>query len=96
MDYSDHRIVIAKVCYILANYIWNYRITCWREHDVNINRAKGARIGRPRVTRRRGFEQRLMQALQQLDTGDISRRRAARDLGIGYATLKRLGRPIIK
>jgi hypothetical protein len=28
--------------------------------------------------------------LEQLDAGDISRRHAAHDLGIGYATLKRL------
>ncbi len=53
-------------------------------------RAKGAHIVRPLVTSRRGFGLRLTQVLEQLDDGDISRRHAAHDLGIGYATLKRL------
>gem|GEM_PF-5047754 len=49
------------------------------------------RIGRPRVTRdRRGFEGRYKAVLERLTDGDISRRRAAKELGIGYATLKRL------
>jgi DNA invertase Pin-like site-specific DNA recombinase len=53
-------------------------------------KAKGSHIGRPQVTSRRGFGQRFTQVLEQLDAGDISRRHAAHDLGIGYATLKRL------
>lgn len=53
-------------------------------------RKQGRRIGRPRVTDRRGFQSRFGAILERLTEGDISRRRAARELGIGYATLKRL------
>ena len=53
-------------------------------------RRQGRQIGRPRVTDRRGFEQRFGDILERLNDGDISRRRAAKELGIGYATLKRL------
>ncbi len=47
-------------------------------------------IGRPRVTVRRGFKTRYKTVLVRISAGDISRRRAAKELGIGYATLKRL------
>ena len=53
-------------------------------------RRQGKRIGRPRVTDRRGFKHRFGAILERLSAGNISRRRAARELGIGYATLKRL------
>ena len=52
--------------------------------------ARHGKIGRPRVTDRRGFHARYKAILERLAEGDISRRRAARELGIGYATLKRL------
>jgi DNA invertase Pin-like site-specific DNA recombinase len=51
---------------------------------------QGKKIGRPRVTDRRGFVTRYKAVLQCLSAGKISRRRAARELGIGYGTLKRL------
>lgn len=51
---------------------------------------QGKKIGRPRVTDRRGFQSRYKTNLERLSAGDISRRRAAKELGIGYATLKRL------
>ena len=51
---------------------------------------QGKRIGRPTVTVRRGFKGRYKTVLGGLSRGDISRRQAARELGIGYATLKRL------
>lgn len=51
---------------------------------------QGKRIGRPKITEKRGFKTRFKLVLQRLSTGEISRRQAARDLGIGYATLKRL------
>lgn len=51
---------------------------------------QGKRIGRPAVTDRRGFKGRYKTILERLSGGDISRRQAARELGIGYATLKRL------
>lgn len=53
-------------------------------------RREGRRIGRPRVTDRRGFERRFGAILEHLSVGEILRRQAARQLGIGYATLKRL------
>ena len=53
-------------------------------------RRQGKQIGRPRVTDRRGFNRRFTEVLARLDAGDISRRKAAKELGIGYATLKRL------
>ena len=53
-------------------------------------RRQGKRIGRPSVWGRRGFPRRFGAILERLNDGDISRRRAAKDLGIGYATLKRL------
>jgi len=51
---------------------------------------QGKRIGRPKVTDRRGFESRYKTILERLTVGELSRRKAAKELGIGYATLKRL------
>lgn len=53
-------------------------------------RREGHRIGRPRVTDRPGFKRRFGDILERLSRGEISRRRAADELRIGYATLKRL------
>ncbi|MCI0887752.1 MAG: recombinase family protein [Chloroflexi bacterium] len=53
-------------------------------------RRQGKRIGRPKVMDRRGFKNRFGAILERLNAGDISRRKAAKELGIGYATLKRL------
>ena len=53
-------------------------------------RHQGKRIGRPGVMERRGFRKRFGAVLERLDAGDISRRNAAKELGIGYATFKRL------
>ena len=53
-------------------------------------RRQGRRIGRPKVTDRRGFNKRFGVILERLNGGDISRRQAAKELKIGYATLKRL------
>ena len=53
-------------------------------------RRQGKKIGRPMVTDRRGFMGRLEAVFDRLKAGDISRRQAARELNIGYATLKRL------
>ena len=51
---------------------------------------QGKKIGWPRVTDRRGFHTRYKSILERLSAGEISRRRAAKELDIGYATLKRL------
>ena len=53
-------------------------------------RQHGKRIGRPKVTERPGFSQRFAEAMERVGPGRLSRRRAAKELGIGYATLKRL------
>ena len=53
-------------------------------------RRQGKQIGRPKVTDRKGFNRRLNEVLDWINAGDISRRKAAKELGIGYATLKRL------
>jgi len=59
---------------------------------AGMDRAKrqGKRIGRPRVTERRGFQKRYKMISDRLVAGEISRRKAAKELGVGYATLKRL------
>ena len=51
---------------------------------------QGARVGRPRVTDREGFERSFGSVLEGLNGGCMSRCQAAKQLGIGYATLKRL------
>ena len=53
-------------------------------------RRQGKHIGRPKVTDRKGFNRRFYDVLHRLTAGEISRRKAAKELGIGYATLKRL------
>jgi DNA invertase Pin-like site-specific DNA recombinase len=53
-------------------------------------RKQGHRIGRPKVTDSKGFNIRFGAILERLRAGNISRRQAAKELGIGYATLKRL------
>ena len=53
-------------------------------------RKQGKHIGRPSVWVRRGFSKRFGAILERLNGGDISRRQAAKELGVGYATLKRL------
>jgi len=53
-------------------------------------RRQGKQIGRPKVTDRRGFSGRFEAVSQRINAGEISRRQAARELGIGYATFKRL------
>ncbi len=53
-------------------------------------RRQGKRIGRPRVSERPEFEQRFMAVVERIGPGRLSRRQAAKQLGIGYATLKRL------
>jgi len=51
---------------------------------------QGKRIGRPPVTARPGFAARWNRVCPDLAAGRLSRRQAARRLGIGTATLGRL------
>jgi hypothetical protein len=53
-------------------------------------RLQGKRIGRPKVIEQEGFLQRFQMVVRRIDEGGISRRQAAAELNIGYATLKRL------
>ncbi|MDD5703663.1 MAG: recombinase family protein [Dehalococcoidales bacterium] len=53
-------------------------------------RKQGIPIGRPRVNDRPGFDRRFGDILERLAVGGISKRKAAEELKIGYATLKRL------
>ena len=53
-------------------------------------RQQGKRIGRPRVSERPEFEQQFTAVARRIGSDGISRRQAARELGIGYATLKRI------
>jgi len=53
-------------------------------------RLQGKRIGRPKVIEQDGFLQRFQMVVSRIGEEGISRRQAARELNIGYATLKRL------
>ena len=53
-------------------------------------RQQGKRIGRPRVSERPEFPQRFAAVAERISLGELSRRQAARELAIGYATLSRL------
>lgn len=53
-------------------------------------RLRGNRIGRPKVIEREGFLQRFEAVIERIGPRGISRRQAAKELAIGYATLKRL------
>ncbi len=53
-------------------------------------RQDGKRIGRPGVTEREGFAPQFAAVIERLSEGTLSRRAAALELAIGYATLKRL------
>ena len=53
-------------------------------------RQQGKRIGRPKVNERPEFAQRFAAVVERIRPGGLSRRQAAKELAIGYATLKRL------
>jgi len=53
-------------------------------------RQQGKRIGRPAVIEREGFLERFTAVVECLGQGRLSRREAAKQLNVGYATLKRL------
>jgi transposase len=53
-------------------------------------RESGKRIGRPRVFERPQFAERFEAVMDSLTLGVLSRHKAAKELSIGYATLKRL------
>lgn len=47
-------------------------------------------VGRPRVINNPEFQVRYKAVLERIMGGSLSRRRAARELGVGYGTLKKL------
>ena len=53
-------------------------------------RRQGKRIGRPSVIEKRGFKTRFKTVMDRIESGELSRRKAAGELDIGYATMKRL------
>ncbi len=53
-------------------------------------RREGRQIGRPKVTSRKGFQKSFGAVLERLRADAMSRRQAAKELDIGYATLLRL------
>src|SRR5690349_2903380 len=53
-------------------------------------RQEGKHIGRPTVVERAGFAAQFAAVVERLGEGTLSRRKAATELDIGYATLKRL------
>jgi transposase len=53
-------------------------------------RQNGKRIGRPRVTERPEFIQKFLAIRERINLGELSKRKAAKELAIGYATLDRL------
>jgi transposase len=53
-------------------------------------RQQGKRIGRPQVVERPEFEQHFTAVMESVRLGLLSRRQAAKELAIGYATLKRI------
>ena len=57
---------------------------------MNRARKQGRHIGRPKFTSRRGFQKSFGAVLERLRADAMSRRQAAKELDIGYATLLRL------
>lgn len=53
-------------------------------------KAEGKQFGRPPATSRPGFEKKWARVRPQLEAGTMSRRQAAKTLGIGQATVRRL------
>ena len=53
-------------------------------------RQLGKRIGRPRVSDEPGFEESFSEVVERIEARALSRRNAALELEVGYATLKRL------
>ncbi|MBI4311516.1 MAG: recombinase family protein [Chloroflexi bacterium] len=53
----------------------------WVKAGMERARRQGKRIGRPRVSERRGFSRDFGAILERLQAGSLSRRRAARELG---------------
>ena len=60
------------------------------KEGMKLAASRGAKIGRPKVTDRPAFARKWPAVRAQLLAGTLSQRKAARDLKIGVATLKRM------
>ncbi len=92
-DQFDTSTAIGRLLMNLLAALAEFELELIRERvKAGMDRARkqGRRIGRPRVTDRRGFSTRFKTILERLRREEISRRAAAKELGIGYARLKRL------
>ena len=92
-DQFDTSTAIGRLLLNLLASLAEFELELIRERvKAGMDRARkqGHRIGQPRVTDRKGFNRRFGDILERLREGDVSRRQAARELSIGYATLKRL------
>ncbi|MFC2072027.1 recombinase family protein [Chloroflexota bacterium] len=78
--------------YITAAYAQLEREILRERVRAGMDRARkqGHKIGRPKVMDRRGLKSRFGAVLERLQKGQVSRRQAAIELDIGYATLVRL------
>ena len=78
--------------YITAAYAQLERGILAERVKAGMDRARkqGVQIGRPRVTERPGFNNRFGGVLARVEAGELTRSEAAQELGIGYATFKRL------
>jgi hypothetical protein len=88
-----HRaLLICSSSCLSPSYFSRHSTAKCRLVQAGIERARqqGKRIGQLPVTERDGFSQRFETVVERLEQGGISRRQAAGELAIGYATLKRL------
>ena len=89
----DTGTAVGRLLLTLLAAVAEFELELIRERVIaGMDRARrqGKKIGRPRVTDRWGFSRRFGAVMERISSGEISRRQAARELGIGYATLKRL------
>ena len=93
MEQFDTSTALGRLLLNLLASLAEFELEMIRERvKAGMDRARrqGKKIGRPSVWDRKGFSRRFGAILERLNDGDISRRKAAQELGIGYATLKRL------
>ncbi len=78
--------------YITAAYAQLERSILSERVRAGMDRARrqGRRLGRPGGTRREGFSDRWRELVPEIYAGAISRRRAARVLGVSRTTIDRL------
>ena len=89
----DTSTALGRLLFNLLASLAEFELELIRERvKAGMDRARrqGIKIGRPKVTDRRGFDRRFGDILERLHDEKISRRQAAKELGIGYATLNRL------